>query len=51
MGRRPGELLNRIRAHFNKEARTLLVRDEKGKQNILIDLAEPAYAALSPSQT
>lgn len=45
-GRRPGEMLNRTRAHFNKEARTLLVRDEKGKQNILIDLAEPAWAAL-----
>jgi integrase len=45
-GRRPGELLNRDRSHFNVEAGTLLVRDEKGSQNILIDLAEPAYAAL-----
>jgi integrase len=45
-GRRPGELLNRTRSHFNAEAATLLVRDEKGNQNILIDLAEPAYAAL-----
>lgn len=45
-GRRPGELLNRDRTHFSAEAGTLLVRDEKGNQNILIDLAEPAYAAL-----
>lgn len=45
-GRRPGELLNRTRGHFDAEARTLLVRDNKGKQNILINLAEPAWAAI-----
>ncbi|WP_414461740.1 hypothetical protein [Hyphomicrobium sp. DY-1] len=45
-GRRPGEYLNRKREHFDAEARTLLVRDNKGKQNIVINLAEPAWAAL-----
>jgi hypothetical protein len=45
-GRRPGELLNRTQAHFDKDARTLFVRDEKGKQNIVVDLAEPAWLAL-----
>lgn len=46
-GRRPGEYLNRERKHFDREARTLLVRDNKGKQNITINLAEPAWAALA----
>lgn len=45
-GRRPGELVNRDRTHFNRDAGTLVVKDAKGNQTILIDLAEPAYAAL-----
>lgn len=45
-GRRPGEYLNRKREHFDPDARTLLVRDNKGKQNIVVNLAEPAWASL-----
>lgn len=45
-GRRPGELVNRDKSHFNRDAGTLRIRDEKGDQNIVLDLAEPAYFAL-----
>lgn len=45
-GRRPGELLNRTREHFDAELETLLVRDNKGDQNILVQLAKPAAIAI-----
>lgn len=45
-GRRPGELLNRTRQHFDANARTLNVYDTKGKQHIVLNLAEPAWAAI-----
>lgn len=45
-GRRPGELVSRDKTHFSRDAGTLRIRDEKGDQNIVLDLAEPAYMAL-----
>jgi integrase len=45
-GRRPGELLNRTREHFDTERGTLLVYDRKGDQHILIELAGPALVAI-----
>jgi integrase len=45
-GRRPGELLNRTVEHFNPNERTLAVYDTKGRQHIVLNLAEPAWAAL-----
>lgn len=45
-GRRPDELLNRTRDHFNEEMGTLAIWDGKGKQYIVIQLPEPALIAL-----
>lgn len=45
-GRRPGELLNRTREHFDPELGTLQVYDAKGDQTIMLQLAGPALIAL-----
>lgn len=45
-GRRPDELLNRTRDHFNDELGTLTVWDGKGKQYIVLTLPEPALIAI-----
>ncbi len=45
-GRRPDELLNRTRDHFNDEMGTLLFWDGKGEQFIQLQLPEPALIAL-----
>lgn len=46
-GRRPGELLNRTREHYDAQLGTLAVRDNKGDQNILLQLARPVTLALN----
>jgi integrase len=45
-GRRPDELLNRTREHFNDELGTLTIWDGKGKQYIVLTLPEPALVAI-----
>jgi hypothetical protein len=45
-GRRPDELLNRTREHFNDEMGTLLFWDGKGEQFIMLQLPEPALIAI-----
>src|SRR5262249_34954397 len=45
-GRRPDELLNRTRDHFNDEMGTLLFWDGKGEQFIQLQLPEPALIAI-----
>jgi len=45
-GRRPDELLNRTRDHFNDEMGTLLFWDGKGEQFIMLQLPEPALIAI-----
>lgn len=46
-GRRPGELLNRTRDHYDAQLETLVVRDNKGDQNIMLQLAKPVVLALN----
>lgn len=45
-GRRPDELLNRTREHFDDDAGVLLVWDGKGEQFIAVQLAQPALIAI-----
>ena len=45
-GRRPDELLNRTRDHFNTDLGTLTIWDGKGKQYIVLQLPEPALIAI-----